>query len=341
MKIIKIDGAEGEGGGQVLRSALSLSMVTGIPFEIKNIRGKRKRPGLLRQHLTSVRAAMTICSARVEGMELGSTELKFFPGEIQSGNFVFSVGSAGSTTLVLQTVIPALILAPGPSTITLEGGTHNPFAPPFDFLQKTFCPVISRMGPKIELSIERYGFFPAGGGKIEAHIEPCKQLTSIDLSERGEITDTLAEAVYSHLSTDIAERELRVVGKKLAWNVENMRPRKVLDSPGPGNVMLLSIVSENITEVITEYGKQGLKAEKVARMACQAVLNYIEADVPVGVHLADQLLLPMALAGSGSFRTVKPDPHTWTNCEVIQMFLNVEFNIIQETELAWRVAVKS
>ena len=155
-----------------MRTALALSMVTGRSFRIENIRAGRKKPGLMRQHLTSVNAAAEVCRAEVKGNELGSTELEFFPGTVRPGNYHFSVGTAGSTTLVLQTVLPPLMIAQAPSTLTLEGGTHNPFAPPYDFLERVFAPVIERMGPKIDLNIEGYGFYPAGGGKIKIQINP-------------------------------------------------------------------------------------------------------------------------------------------------------------------------
>ena len=213
--MIEIDGSQGEGGGQVLRTSLALSMVSGSPFRIQNIRAGRKKPGLMRQHLTSVNAAAEVCQARVQGNELGSLELEFFPGTVRPGNYHFSVGTAGSTTLVCQTVLPALMTASAPSTLTLEGGTHNPFAPPFDFLERVFAPVVETMGPKIDLMIERYGFYPAGGGKVQLRIEPVESLAPIDLTERGEIISKKGEVLYAHLPHDIAVRELKVIGEKI------------------------------------------------------------------------------------------------------------------------------
>src|SRR6202140_4872670 len=159
--MILIDGSIGEGGGQILRTALGLSMVTGQPFRIENIRAGRDKPGLLRQHLTAVNAAAEICGANVEGAAISSRELSFSPGNVKSGEYTFSIGSAGSTTLVLQTVLPALLAADGPSSLTLEGGTHNPHAPPIDFLEKAFVPLVNRMGPTVHVALERAGFYPA------------------------------------------------------------------------------------------------------------------------------------------------------------------------------------
>src|SRR5271154_16708 len=186
--MIHIDGSSGEGGGQILRSSLSLSLVTGTPFRIENIRAKRERGGLLRQHLTAVLAASEISSAQVEGATLGSKTLTFAPGMIRPGTYHFAVGTAGSGTLVLQTILPALMTASAASQLTIEGGTHNMHAPPFDFLQRTFLPIVNRLGPKITATLSRYGFYPAGGGCFSATIEPCERLAPIHLLARGEIT---------------------------------------------------------------------------------------------------------------------------------------------------------
>src|SRR5688572_7099138 len=164
--MIRIDGSVGEGGGQILRTALSLSLATGTPFQIENIRAGRKNAGLLRQHLTAVLAAAEIGSAETAGASLGSTALTFTPKSVRGGEFRFAVGTAGSATLVFQTILPALLLAGTPSRVEIEGGTHNMAAPPFDFLKRTFLPVLRRMGANISLELKRYGFYPAGGGRL-------------------------------------------------------------------------------------------------------------------------------------------------------------------------------
>ena len=179
--MITIDGSKGEGGGQVLRSSLSLSMVTGQPFRIKNIRAGRAKPGLLRQHLTCVRASEAVCNATVEGAELGSKEIVFRPGAVQPGLHTFAVGTAGSAMLVLQTVLPPLMLATETSTVTVEGGTHNDHAPPFDFLEHAFVPLLRRMGARVDLILDGYGFYPAGGGRVVATISPAGALSPLHL----------------------------------------------------------------------------------------------------------------------------------------------------------------
>jgi RNA 3'-terminal phosphate cyclase (ATP) len=161
--MLTIDGSQSEGGGQVLRSSLALSLVTGRPFAIENIRAGRKKPGLLRQHLTAVLAAAEVSAAEVEGAALASRRLLFRPGRVRAGDYAFRVGTAGSATLVLQTVLPALLLAEGESTLTLEGGTHNPMAPPVDFLENAYLPLVNRLGPRVKVQLVRPGFYPAGG----------------------------------------------------------------------------------------------------------------------------------------------------------------------------------
>ena len=234
--MISIDGSFGEGGGQILRTALGLSLFTGQPFRIDKIRAGRRNPGLLRQHLTAVKAAAKIGQAEVAGVTIGSTQLTFSPGRIAPGRYQFAVGTAGSATLVLQTVLPALLTSDDQdlqTRLTLEGGTHNPFAPPFDFLAKAFLPLLERMGARIEARLERYGFYPAGGGRFEIAIEPARRLTAVELNERGKILYRRATALVAHLPRKIAERELGVVHRKLSWPQEWLKAESTANSPGP------------------------------------------------------------------------------------------------------------
>ena len=171
---VHIDGSQGEGGGQIVRSALALALITGRPITIENLRAKRPKPGLMRQHLAAVHAALAVCDGRAEGDELGSRRLGFEPQQVRGGEYRFKLPTAGSATLVLQTVLPALMIAEAPSAVVLEGGTHNPWAPPFDFLQAAFLPLLSRMGPRVSASLQRHGFYPAGGGQFTVTIEPAQ-----------------------------------------------------------------------------------------------------------------------------------------------------------------------
>ena len=211
-----LDGSFGEGGGQILRTALSLSVVTGKPFFIEKIRAGRERSGLLRQHLAAVLAAAEIGDAEVEGAYAGSTQQSFKPTTIKPGTYNFSVGTAGSGTLVLQTILPALMTASGPSQITIQGGTHNQAAPPFDFLAKTFLPFIERMGPKVEIRLEKYGFYPAGGGRFVVDIYPSQTLNAISLDKRGTTAKVSVNAIVANLSRKIAQREINTVASLLA-----------------------------------------------------------------------------------------------------------------------------
>jgi len=228
--MLTIDGSFGEGGGQILRSSLALSMMTGRPFRIEKIRSRRSKPGLMRQHLTAVRAAVEVCSAEASGAEIGSACVEFTPGPVCGGTYSFGIGTAGSTTLVLQTVLLPLTLASEPSRITLDGGTHNPFAPPFDFLEKAYLPLVQRMGPKVRIHLERPGFYPAGGGRIVVDIEPTSQLEPIELTERGPLVARRACAHLANLPHHVAQRELRVVGRKLNWPAECLETREIADS---------------------------------------------------------------------------------------------------------------
>lgn len=325
--MLTIDGSLGEGGGQILRSALALSMVTGTPFRLENIRAGRPKPGLLRQHLTAVNAAAEICGARLTGTRLHSRELTFVPGAVRPGDYRFSIGTAGSTTLVLQTVLPPLLTASAPSTLVLEGGTHNPHAPPFDFIDRAFLPLINRMGPRVIARLERYGFFPAGGGQFSVEIESAPELTPLRIMDRGEIRTQRSIAVLAGLPRHIGERENKTVAAALNWPLTDTEIREAPADQGPGNILLLEIESEHVTEVFTGFGKRGVRSEDVGRAVADDVKAYLAAGVPVGTYLADQLLLPFALAGGGVFSTLALSRHTSTNIEIIQMFLNVRLNV--------------
>jgi len=337
--MIVIDGSQGEGGGQILRSSLALSLVTGLPFRIEKIRAGRKKPGLMRQHLTAVEAAAAVGRADVQGAGIGSQLLVFAPGAIKPGNYHFAVGTAGSCTLVLQTVLPALLIADAGSELILEGGTHNPYAPPFDFLSGAFLPLIGRMGPTVSATLHWPGFYPAGGGKFTVTVEPVAKLDRIDLPERGAILNRSARALVARLPRHIGERELKVVRDRLGWSEECCRIEEADSSPGPGNILCVEIVSEHCAEVFTGFGERGVSAEKVAKDTVRLVEEYLSADVPVGPYLADQLLLPMALAGGGSFRTLAPTRHLTTNAEVIRLFLPVEVEMRQHASNDWEIRV--
>lgn len=338
--MLTLDGAQGEGGGQILRTALALSLVTGQAFRLERIRAGRKKPGLSAQHLAAVRAAISVGQADATGDQLGSQTLEFRPTAVQAGDYRFTVGTAGSATLVLQTVLPPLLLASAPSALSLEGGTHNPFAPPFEFVARSWAPLIRRMGPELDLQLDRPGFFPAGGGRFHARIQPVKELRRLDLFERGEFRTRRAWAIVARIPDAVGEREMAVVRTELGWSEEECRVEKVANPMGPGNAVLLEIEADAVVGVFSAFGERGRAAEAVARDAVAAASAWLHAEAPVDEHLADQLLVPMALAGSGSFRTVKPSPHFTTNADIIQSFLPVSIRWEQEGQSSvWQVRI--
>lgn len=319
--ILELDGAIG--GGQILRTALSLSMVTGKPFRITNIRAKRSRPGLLRQHLTAVMAAAQISSAHVEDAQLGSQSLSFVPGAIRGGDYHFAIGTAGSCSLVLQTLLPALLRADRPSQLRISGGTHNPLAPPFEFLERAWLPLLRRMGAQVEIRLLRHGFAPAGGGEIALQVTPSA-LKPLHLNTPGEIIGQQAVALLADIPGHVAERELARVGKRLKWPEESLKGVWLEREIGPGNVLLLEIACENLTEVFSSFGQNGVRAEQVADRAVDQAREWLHSRAAVAEHLADQLLLPMALAGGGSFSTPRMSEHLSSNIEVIRRFLPLD-----------------
>ena len=307
---------------------------------MERIRGARKKPGLLRQHLTAVQSAVAVAKARVTGAELGSSTLSFHPSRVQGGEYRCAVGTAGSATLVLQAILPALITASESSRLTLEGGTHNPSAPPYDFLATTFLPLLRKMGASVVVNLEAHGFYPAGGGRFTAAIESTSKLAPLSILERGE-TRVSARAIVSGLPEHIARRELSVVRARLGIERTACRAETAAGSIGPGNVLMVTVESGAVTEVITSFGMKGVTAEKVAEGACVEAQAYLAAAVPVGVHLADQLLIPMALAGAGSFRTMTPSAHTISNARVIREFLDVSIDFEHERDDVYRVNVSA
>ncbi|MEO3727207.1 RNA 3'-terminal phosphate cyclase [Pseudomonas syringae] len=335
--VIELDGAIG--GGQVLRSALSLSMVTGQTFRIERIRARRSRPGLLRQHLTAVMAAAQVCGAKIQGAELGSQTLIFEPGPIRGGDYRFAIGTAGSCTLVLQTVLPALLLAPQASRVRISGGTHNPLAPPSDFLSRSWLPLLRRMGAEVELTLLRHGFVPAGGGEIDVRVQPSK-LSALHLCERGLPLSQQAFALTAGLAPNVGIRELDRVVRRL--NMASTELNAVILDPacGPGNVLLLEYAFEHVTEVFSAFGQASLRSEKMADAAINQAADWLQSGAAVAEHLADQLLLPMVLAGGGSFTTPRMTEHLHSNISVIERFVPITIQCEEEGAERLRVEVR-
>lgn len=336
--MIRIDGSRGEGGGQIVRSALALSMATGQSFSIEKIRAGRKKPGLMRQHLTSVMAAREVCQGKVDGAELGSTAITFHPGEIRAGDYHFPIGTAGGTGLVFQTVFPALLLAEETSTVKLEGGTHNGMSPPFEFLRDSFLPAMAGIGVEATLDMDRAGFYPAGGGIVRANVKPCALDRKLDLTDRGALKKLHGEARVANLPGDIAEREAKTLCAQLDLEEDAVRIRHA-DALGPGNALLAWLEFEGVTEVYSGVGEQGVRAERIAERVAKSVRRHLRSKAVVGPHLADQLLLPMALGSGGRFTMMRPSLHFETNVETVGQFLDVPIRHAEEEEGLWLVEV--
>jgi RNA 3'-terminal phosphate cyclase (ATP) len=339
-QIIHIDGSHGEGGGQVLRTSISLSAITGKAVRIDNIRAGRKKPGLMRQHLTSIRAAADICGAICDGLELGADQITFVPGPIKGGTFCFEIGSAGGTCLVAQTILPILSHAKESSVVTITGGTHNLWAPSFDFLQQAFLPQFRKMGGRAEIEIEKYGFYPAGGGQIKLGIDPMGEARPLELTERGAKRDERVQAVSAHLRADIAQREIKTILHRLNLDESHGQGLDV-EAPGSGNVVSLFLDYEHVTEVFVGLGQHRVRAETVANELVDEARKYFLSEAAVGPHLADQLLLPMSLLAGGQFTTTDLSLHTQTNIEIIQRFLEVEIETRQLARKLWHIQVQT
>lgn len=328
--VIVIDGSHGEGGGQILRTALALSMITGKPFELKNVRAGRKKPGLMRQHLVCVQASQRISNAVVEGAELHSQHLYFQPQQVQAGQYDFNIGSAGSTMLVLQTLLPALMIQDQPSQVTIHGGTHNPMAPTADFIQHCFLPALKKMGVEVDFNIEAAGFFPVGGGKVTATIAAWKNRQFYSVVQRGPLQAIKGYASVLNLQHEIVERELATLSSRLALNhTEQLYPAGI----SQGNTVFVVVEGEQHQQVFSALGEMRKSAEQVAAQLAQAVKRYLASDAVADEHLADQLLLPLALGKGGEFTAQIISEHTRTQADMIQRFLDCEIQFeVQNTE---------
>ena len=336
--LVQIDGTQGEGGGQILRSALSLAAITGRPLQVDRVRGGRRKPGLMRQHLTCLRAVAQVCGGQVHGGELRSSQFSFEPGAIRGGDYHFDVGSAGSVALVLQTVLPVLLHAEAPSTVRITGGTHVSFSPSVHALTHSFVPVLVRMGAKVELELERYGFNPAGGGAILATIVPGA-LQPLELLERGPLSSAAVGVVQCSVPKNVARREADVLCKALNLNPDLARIETV-ESQGPGNALWVTLLHGEHSTVFDAVGMKGRRAEQVSKTLVRRMQRWQHSGTAVDGYLADQLLLPMALAGGGALRTPPLSLHSRTNMDVIARFLGVAFEVDHESERAVRVGVQ-
>jgi RNA 3'-terminal phosphate cyclase (ATP) len=323
---LEIDGSRGEGGGQILRTSLALAMITQRPLRMRKIRAGRPKPGLRRQHLACVEAAARLCAAHVRGAELGSQQLEFEPNPIVTPVMEVDIGSAGSTTLVVQTILVPAIAARHELRATIKGGTHNPLCPSFDFLDRVFLPHLRAMGAAVGMTLDRHGFAPNGGGKLTVEVG-LGTLQPIEIVRVEPVSARRAVVLTALLPTHVADREIKVVRDRLGFAPEECERVEVARG-GPANVLTLEVDRGTSRELVTGHGEKGLRAELVAERACDELAAYLAANVPVGHHLADQLLLPMAVAGGGRFRAAAPlSLHATTNIETIGRFLDVPIRV--------------
>lgn len=319
---MKLDGSYGEGGGQILRTAVALSAVTGIPVEIENIRKERPKPGLSPQHLKAVEELARICKGQVTGCHLKSTSICFTPGQINSGDYDIDIGTAGSISLFLQCLMPALMHAPGTVRIKITGGTDVQWSPSIDYMRFVTLEALRKMGYECEIKLIARGYYPRGGGCVEAIINPSS-LNHIDF-EGNKCLHVEGISHSSGLPAHVAQRQAASAGKRLSEHgYESRILTEVNDHPsiGSGITVWCGAVGG------IALGKPGLKAEKVGEMAANAIIDELRSDAGVDEFLADQLIPYMALAGGGSFTTRKITLHTKTNIWVTEQFLPVKFKI--------------
>ena len=340
--MIEIDASFGEGGGQVLRSALALSVITRTPMRLANIRARRPQPGLKPQHLKAIEAAAQISAARVEGATPGSQTLAFEPTDLKSGHYAFDIGTAGSVSLLLQTVWLPLSFAAGPSRLSLTGGTHVPWSPCVHYLQWQWLPYLAQIGYHVECSLERAGFYPRGGGLLHADIVPSRHLVPLQLAERGRLLRIRGQSAVGRLDRSIAERQrnqaverLRDLGVPLEIEVTEV------PAVAPGTFIVLQAEFEGGRCCAFALGALHKRAEKVADEAADELLADIAAGGAIDAWLADQLLLPLAFVPAQSLLSVcRISQHLRTNADLLGYFLPVRVEIGGETGEPGRVVIE-
>jgi len=339
--MIEIDGSFGEGGGQILRTSLSLSCLLNRPFRIFNIRKKRKKPGLMPQHLMGIRSLKLISNAKVEGDSEDSTELLFEPSEAKAGDYIFDIGTAGSTSLLLQAILPALIFLKNRSSLTLKGGTHVPFSPPFHYISEIFIPTLNKLGIGVKAKIESYGFYPKGGGKVNVEITPLDGIKGMNFLERGEIKKVRGVSGVGNLPISIAERQRDAALKVLAFQGLDVKIETLsVSTLGQGTFIFLEVVTDNCLAGFSSLGERGKKAELVGEEAAKNLLDYYSTSACLDHHLADQIVLYLAFAqGESSFTTSEISNHLLTNLWAIEKFLGIQYIVEGEMGKPGRVTI--
>lgn len=337
-----IDGSQGEGGGQILRTTVGLAAALGVGVRITSVRAGRLRPGLRPQHLAAVRAAAAICGAEVAGAEIGSMDVTFVPGPVRAGAFRFDIGTAGAATLVCQTVLPALLLADGESDVTVTGGTHSPLAPCFEYLRDVFGLLASATGAQVYFELNKAGFYPSGGGEVRMQVMGLggpDELAPLRMAERGQLKyiEGLSGASYS-LAAHIIDRQTRqALGRLSKAGHRATMQQAVWETFSPGTVVFLRAVFARSAAGFYALGRRGKTAEKVADEAVDELLEYLDSPGAVDAHGADQLLTLAALVpGESRYLAQRATDHLRTNADVIGQLTGRAVEIEPaEGESAW------
>jgi RNA 3'-phosphate cyclase len=326
---IVIDGGYGEGGGQILRTSLSLAVITGKSLKLVNIRGGRKKPGLRPQHLAAVRACASVCGAKLDGVELGARRITFIPGAIAPGSYEFHIGTAGAATLVLQTILPALSMANGESSLLISGGTHVPWSPPYHHVAQVLVPTINQLGFKCEPQIKQWGWYPKGGGVIQAKVQPYSPLGSFNLDQPFQLRRVSGISASSRLPEHIRVRQKNQVEARLQRaGIQGEIELVDVHARNPGTLLFLCVQGKDSLAGFSSLGARGKRAERVADEAADDFFYFLESGAAFDCHLADQLLIYLASeAGKHQFTTSKVTQHLLTNAWVIEKFLPVKFEI--------------
>lgn len=320
--MIHIDGAQGEGGGQVLRTSLTLAVLTQKPVHITAIRANRSKSGLRPQHLTAVEAAAAVSNARVQGAQTGALELTFEPGPVRPGSFRFDIQTAGATSLVLQTIFLPLSTAAEPSTVAIIGGTHVPWSPCFHYLDWSWLPALADIGFNAALKLKLAGFYPPGGGRLQALIRPAREIVPLTRPDRGRLLGVRGLSAVANLPTHIAQRQRKQARRRLEGLGRVEIETAEIEARSPGTFLALLAEFEHGRGCFFGLGRKGKPAERVADEAANALLSFLKTDGAVDQYLADQLLVPLAFArGESRFRTAAVTRHLLTNAAVIEAFL--------------------
>lgn len=331
-----VDGARGEGGGQILRYAVSTCALLGEELRVYNIRAKRSPPGLRPQHITAIRAVAEVCGGSVEGLQIGSSSIIFKPTRPRGGRYFFDTGTAGSAPLVLQSLLPVLCFADGPCEVELRGGTNNPMAPPIDYIVEVLLPALKRMGVEAEITLVRRGFYPRGQGVVRVRTKPVYRIRPLVAAEAD--ADRIEVHAYScnlpdHIvrrMSSTAENLLRKAGYgEILVKTEALGkndPRNALD-PGTG-ILIVARLSNGLSMGFDALGERGVPAEEVARRAAEEALSQLSTRASVDKHLADQLIIWMALAeGESRIRASTLTSHTATGIDVVGGLTGASFTV--------------